>query len=123
MESEHYVAALEVRLGVEMGRVGDDPPPAVDAMHVPNVMAYRTNHFGRGLLKMHDRLVRLCFYICLDLVFLTLAGFHVRGLGSTGSAANLNPYRSPRFLYAFAPPSSSAHTSLRVSGRSTAPNA
>jgi hypothetical protein len=123
MESEHDVAALEVRLGVEIRGVGDHPPPAVGAVHVPNVVAYRTNHFGGALLKMYDRLVRLGFYILSNLVRLTLAGSHVPGLESSGSATNLNPYRSPRFLYAFTPPSSSAHTSLRVSGRSTAPNA
>ncbi len=40
MEGQHHLTALEVRLFVEVGRVGDDPPAALRTVHVPDVMAY-----------------------------------------------------------------------------------
>src|SRR6266496_1369484 len=43
MEAECLVPAPEGVLAVEVGRLGDDPPSAVRAIHVPDVVPYRAD--------------------------------------------------------------------------------
>ncbi len=66
MKRERHIPALEVLLAVEVGGLGDHPPPAVGAVNVPDVVPYRANQLRRCLLQVHDFLVGLALSVGTD---------------------------------------------------------
>lgn len=66
VEGERHIPALEVVLAVEVGGLGDHPPPAVGAVNIPDVMPYRADQLGRCLLQVHDLFVGLVLDVGTD---------------------------------------------------------
>jgi hypothetical protein len=67
------VAALEVGLAIEVRRVGEHPPPAVGAVHVPDFVPDRADELGGGELDVDDVFVSLAFNVGADLLLVVLS--------------------------------------------------
>jgi hypothetical protein len=79
VEGQHHVAALEVLLAAAAGRVGDDPPTALGAVHVPDAVTHRADQLGRRLLQLDDVFVGLVLHECANRVLLTFADMDSHG--------------------------------------------
>lgn len=77
MEGQHDITTLEVGLVVQIHGFRHDPPAAVRAMHVPDVVSYRTDKFRSGLLYMDDLCMRAVLDVDLNGGSFTLGGAHV----------------------------------------------
>jgi len=94
MEGEDYIAALEVPLVVQVRGVGDDPPAALRAMHVPDVVTNWSDELRGRFLHVHDLFVGLTFHVGPDLVLLMLRSTHLTSVhrpGPDGNPAFLGP--------------------------------